>query len=226
MPISGVWDGCGALLPLPLAHPREATLPPESPHVCRKRYSYGDLTLPNNNALLLLWALASSPAPLALMLHSSARGAKLLSLSGCLHTAKPTPFPRTDLWSLHLRAQALPSSSGCDVHCWWYWWSLQLSLLCHPHSSSCGFLGGALGFPLHLGLFPHQLCDLPGYGFLFSFIAPSQECWSHLDSFFSSFSPSLFPFFLPSYVEDFLPFGRFKAFFQRSIDVLCESFYM
>ena len=79
--------------------------------------------------------------------------------------------------------------------------------------SGCGVLGGgadglcsplcfallvrllpfSLGFELPLlSSSPHQLGDLPGWGFLSSFTAVSLGGWSHPDSFFFSF----FLFFL------------------------------
>ena len=103
MPSSGVCDGCGAFPPpssshtrgtgLPLACAEDTKLPiahegvvlpsiacvrgallPESPHLCRKRYSHGSsslppFTLPNNDAFFLLWAQASSCTPSAMVLR-------------------------------------------------------------------------------------------------------------------------------------------------------------
>ena len=85
-------------------------------HVCAEK----DILLLSSNALLLLQAQASFQVTLAVALHFPAFGALFPSPSVCLHIANLNSLPRTDLWSLRLRAQALPSISGCDVHCWWY----------------------------------------------------------------------------------------------------------
>ena len=61
----------------------------------------------------------------------------------------------------------------------------------------------------------------PGYGLLYSFTVPSQECWSCLDSFLS-----LFLLFYPVTWRVSCPFWRFNVFCQCSVDVLCESFYV
>ena len=46
---------------------------------------------------------------------STAHGALLPSLLGCLYTANPIPLPRTDLWSLSLSTHPHLSVSGCGV---------------------------------------------------------------------------------------------------------------
>ena len=95
----------------PRAHARGA-LPPKSLCVCRERYSYDSpalpLTLPNNGALLLLQAQASSLAPFAVVLYSPVCGTLLPSFSGFLHTPNPIPFPGSDLHSLSLSTQPPP----------------------------------------------------------------------------------------------------------------------
>ena len=53
-------------------------------------------------------AQASSWVPLAVVVNSPACCAPLPSPSGCLHTAKFSPYPRTDLKSLSLSTQLLP----------------------------------------------------------------------------------------------------------------------
>ena len=81
------------------------TLPPVAPSsnslsVHREKYFYGNLPfLPDNGALLLLWAQTSSQVPLAVVLCSPALCALLCRPSGCLHTAYPSPLLRTDLWT-------------------------------------------------------------------------------------------------------------------------------
>ena len=83
----------------------------------------------------------------------------------------------------------------------------------------------ALRFLLHVRGSPCQLGGLPECGFLSFFTAPSQESWSHPDTFLSLLSLLFFPFVLPSYVEGFLPFWQFKVFYQWSVDV-CELVYV
>ena len=95
-----------------------------------------------------------------------------------------------------------------------------LPLLFPTQCSFCIFLCG-----FEISLFcPISLSEgFPGYKFLSSFTAPSQECQSCPDSFLS------LSFFLLSYPVmwnvSFL-FCRFKVFCQSSVDVLCKSFYM
>ena len=74
---------------------------------------------PNNGALLLLKAQASSQVPSAMAFHTQAQRALhpthstlLLILSCCPHTATPSPLPGADLWSLSLSTQFLPSSQA------------------------------------------------------------------------------------------------------------------
>ena len=64
------------------------------------------LTLPNNGALLFLWAQTSSQVPSAVALSSVAHRALLPSPSGCLLNS--SPFSRTDLLSVSVSAQTLP----------------------------------------------------------------------------------------------------------------------
>ena len=119
--------------------------------------------------------------------------------------------------------------------------------------SGCGVLGGgadglssplcfallvrllpfSLGFELPLlSSSPHQLGDLPGWGFLSSFTAVSLGGWSHPDSFFFFFfsflSLSLFCLllFYPVTWRVSCPPWRLKVFCQPSVDILCKSLYM
>ena len=69
----------------------------------------------------------STPQPVA---HCSpARGARFLSPSCSPHTANPSPFPGTDLWSV----------SGCGVRAVVQMICAALTLLC-PQCSCCAFL--------------------------------------------------------------------------------------
>ena len=95
--------------PPPIACARGSLLP-KSPRVHRERYSYGgpalsSLTLPNNGTLLLLQARPISRVPLATAFCSPAHGTLLASPSGCLHTANPSPPPKTDFQNLSLGTQ-------------------------------------------------------------------------------------------------------------------------
>ena len=141
-----------------------------------------------------------------------------LSPLGCFHTANPSPLPGTDLLSSPLSACLWLWCPGCGTDGLW-------SSLCFV------LLGWVLHFPPRLrgSLFvladlSCQLGGLPGCGFLSSFIALSQGCWSRPNSSFSLLSspllssslpfPSLslslfFPFVLLSYLKGFLPFQRF-----------------
>ena len=118
------------LLP-PIACARGAP-PSGSPHVLRERDSYGGppsssrppqqrrLASPAGPAptFPLLWC--SAPQPVAH--HSLACGAPLPSPSGCLHTASPSPLPRTDLRSLRLSAQHPPKHLRlCQLGLWCRW---------------------------------------------------------------------------------------------------------
>ena len=167
-----------------------------------------------------------SPPPGFPQLCSTPQSAAHCSLapSGCLHTANPSPLPGTDLWSLSLSAQPPPEhlrlwcpGAVVQMIC------VALSLLRPPQSTCCAFLCSCedpLSRPISLS------GGFPGCGFLSFFTAPSQECWSHSDSFFP-LSPCLF--FLLFYQVMWrvsCPFWRFQVFCQGSVDVLCESFYV
>ena len=112
------------------------------------------LALPNSGALLFLWAQASSHAPSAVVFCSLAHGAPLPSPSGCLYTAKPSLLPRTDLWSLSLRAHPPPDVSGYGIWGQWCDRFVWLSLSALPSSVRL------LHFSLRL-LGPSVLADLP-----------------------------------------------------------------
>ena len=137
---------------------------------------------------------------LAVVLWSWAHGALLPSPLDCLHRANTTPLPGTDLQSLILSAHPHLIISGCVVHWWCYRWFLRFSLyflsawlLLFSLRSLTQLISLSGGFPV---------C-----WFLSSFTAPSQDCWSHPESFFSPFSLSPFSLVvLPSYIEGFLPF--------------------
>ena len=60
----------------------------------------------------------STPQPTAQCLP--AQGTTLLSLSGCPHTASPSPLPGTDLWSLSLSSQPLPKCLRLWHSSWWF----------------------------------------------------------------------------------------------------------
>ena len=153
------------------------------------------LAPPPNGTLALLWAEASSCAPLAMVLCSPAHGTLLRSPSGCLHTANPSPFPGTDLWSLSLSAQPLSEY----LRLWWYQWFVWLPLCFSLLSPAGALFSVALRFPVStdtlqavdsfsLSLLPLRSAD----PILIPFIL-----------FSLSFLPS---FILPNYVEGFLPF--------------------
>ena len=150
---------------------------------CTRRFLWWSapppLTLPNNGTLFscgprppprfpLLWR--SSPPP-----HSPAHGKLLLSPSGWLYKANPSPHPRTDLWSLSLSAQAPPKHLRLWCPRWWCTWSAWL-LLCFALLSPAAVIFMMTLRSLHLGSSLHQLGGFPGCGFLFSFIAPCLKC--------------------------------------------------
>ena len=125
-----------------------------------------------------------------------------LGLSSCFHSQPPPECFR--LW--------------CPRQ--WYWWSVWLFLLCLPQSCYCAFLWGFEIPPLSC-----QLCGLLGCGFLSSFTAPSQECWSILVPFFL-FSLSFVLFCSAQLCGGFLAlFGSLRSSYQHSVDVLCKLFY-
>ena len=185
------------------------SLIPKTPHLHRERYSYYGLTppalaIPQNCSLFLLWNQATSNIPLAVAPHSQAPGTLLPTPSGYFHIATPIPLPRTDLWKLSLRTQSLPKCLRLRCLGMVVPWSLLLSLYFPPQFGCCAFLW-CFEVPLCLSCSPCQLGGLQEYRFFSSFTAPSQECWSHPDSFFSLLFPSLF--FLLFYPEEvFLPF--------------------
>lgn len=116
--------------------------------------------------------------------------------------------------------------SGCGVQEWWYWWALQLSL-CFALLSPADRLFSTGLKSLCLSWSPCQLSSFPGCGFLSSFSAPSQECWSCPDSFLSlPLSLSFFLLLYPVIWRVSCSFLRFKVFCQCSVGVLWESFYM
>ena len=96
--------------------------------------------------------------------------------------------------------------SGYGVWGQWYQWSVWVSLCFSLLSLAASLFSKALIFLLSLSWYPHQLGGLPGCRYLSSFIALSQECWFHPNSFFSASLSFFFPFVLPNYVEGFLSF--------------------
>ena len=167
----------------------------EPVHVQRRCSSDGPipppLALPQNGPLFLLQSWAFFCTPLALVLHSPAMAYSSPPPSVCHHPANPSPLPKTDLQSLSLRAQPPPKVSGCGVL------DSGINGLLFPFLSPAPTLfSEALMFPLHPSWSPHLLGGLPGYKFLSSFTASSQECWSCPESLFPSslfFSPFSFP---------------------------------
>ena len=142
MPTSGFGDGCSSLPLLPIACARDSPIA-KRPCVCREKHPYGSpsphIALPNNGTLLFLWAQTSSCTLLSVVLHFPAHGAPGPSPSVCHHTDNLSSLPRTDLQSLCLSAQPLPSRLRL--------WCLRmvvpyvaLSLLSLPHSRCCTFL--------------------------------------------------------------------------------------
>ena len=91
-----------------------------------------------------------------------------------------------------------------------------LSLLCPPQTDCCALLQGIEAPPSshHPSWPPHQLGGFPVWEFLSFFTAPSQECWSHPDSFFFLLSPLFF--FSPSLPPSLPPF----LFFLLSYTVM------
>lgn len=82
-----------------------------------------------------------------------------------------------------------------------------LTLLCCSQSSCCVFLSD-FEVPPTQRVF--RQAASPGGGFLFSFMAPSQECWSRPDSF----SLPLFHLFYPIMSGVSCPFWRFTFFYS------------
>ena len=160
MPNSGVRDNSGGLLPPPidharsflshLAHIRSPLLPIAPPskslHVHRERYSYGNMILLLLSSPTMAPFFSYGPRPasqfpwlwysaLQPLVHCS------LSPSGCLHTANPSPLPRTDLWSPSLSAQ--PLSEHLRLWCLGAVVPIvfmALCLLCPPQARCCIFL--------------------------------------------------------------------------------------
>ena len=156
---------------------------------------------------------------------ASSVGPGLLPVSCSCSTPLSSPWHTTP-WSLRLSPHSQPHSSP------WNWpsesesqhpgptWASQAEVsrvsgtdgLCSSLSAfpfSVQLLCFSQGFEVPcLGWFPCQLSGFPGCSFLSSFTSPSQECWSHPDSFFfpSFLSLFFFPFVLPSYVNGFFLF--------------------
>ena len=84
------------------------------------------------------------------------------------------------------------------------------SSLCYTLLSPAALLFSEAFWSLHLSWPPCQLGSFPGHGFLSSFTAPSQDCWSHPDSFLSL---SLF-FFNPVMWRVSCHFWKFKVVCQ------------
>ena len=169
------------------------------------------------------WCLAS-PARLDLLLGSLSCGICFLSLGAplprspwmCSHW-HPSLLPRTDLQSLSLSALLPPKGLRLCCLGQWYPWSLRLSHCFALLSPAVALFSAALR-SLHLIWSPCQ-GGSEGCGFLSSFSGPSQECWSHPDSFSPFCSTQLYGGILAL-------FWSSKVFCQLSVGVLCESFYM
>ena len=99
-----------------------------------------------------------------------------------------SPLPRPDLHSPSLSIQHLPKCLRLWHMGWRYQLSVQLSV-CFALRLANELFSKTLRFSLYLGCSPHQLCGFPGFRFLSSFPAPSQECQSH--PFFLFFLSSL-----------------------------------
>ena len=152
-------------------------------------------SIKNLGTLLLLWAHR---------LHSPVRGAVLPSPSGWLHTANPSPLPRTGFCSLSLSTQFLPECLRL-----WCPRAAGVALLCRPQSSCSTFFWG-FEVPSQSQLI--SLCAWwpPKCRFSFPFTVPSQECWSHPDSFFLS-SLSFFLWFYPVIWKASCPLWRLRS---------------
>ena len=156
-------------------------------HTQVQRVSYGGLPLlisPSPTmAPCLSWGPRPSPVfplqshsnPQPIAHHSPACGALLLSPLSCLHTANPSPLPGTDHQSLSLSAQHLTQCLRLWCLGWGWRWCVQLSLCFALLSPAAAFFSATLR-SLHLDWLFCQLGGFPGCGFLFFFIAPSQEC--------------------------------------------------
>ena len=141
-PNSGVWDSCSGLPPPPVAHARGSLLP-ERPQCAEKDIPMS--VYPSSSCLPQQWPLTSSVGP-GLLSWSLDCGTLLprpwhTIPSGCLHTANPSPLPRTDLQNLSLSAQPQPEhlplwclGAGVQMMC------AVLTMLCPPQSSCCAFL--------------------------------------------------------------------------------------
>ena len=133
------------------------------------------------------------PVSLDVVLHSPACGTPFPSPSSCLHTANLNSLTGIKLQSLTFSIQPLPTSQAIVTGAATPMVCEALSFLCPPQSGCCAFLQG---FEVPLSQLASLSVRWPsGYGFLSSFIAPSQECWSPPDSFnFSLLSLSIFTF--------------------------------
>ena len=133
------------------------------------------VALPNNGALLLLWAQTSSWIPLSVALYAPVNGALLHSPSGCLQTANPSPLPGTNFWSLSLNVQPLTE----HLRLWCLGMVVQmvcvaLTLLFPSQPSGYAFLGD-FEVPLSQLISP-SVRWLPRMWVPFLFHTPSQEC--------------------------------------------------
>lgn len=163
--------------------------------------------LPNNGALLLWWAQASSRTPSAVVHHS-------LALAGCLHAANPVLSPGITSEVQNLSIQISPECLrlGCAGQSHWPLTNWQSLWLCSASSD------GLVHFSSRLWGSPSIQADLPashGAGppsvwnpFLFHSSLPAVLVLS----FLSPLSLFFIPFVLLSYVEVFLPFLKYEVF--------------
>ena len=163
---------------------RRGVLSPKSVHSCRKMFlwwSHLSSSRPPQQCCL------ASPGASAVALHSP-------PTSDCLYTANPSPLPVTDLLLPAWVSQAVVFQAVV----------LMVGVAAFPSSVQLFHSSPRLwGSPSVLDDLPGPLGGLSGCGFLFSFTAPSKECWSHMISF-SSLSPPLLPFILTQLCEGFL----------------------
>ena len=148
--------------------------------MCRGRDSYGGPSFfPSHFSAMASCFYYGARLPLrvlsAVAIHSIAHGAPLLSPSGCLHTAIPSPVPGTDLQGLSLSNQPPPKRLNLWCLGQWFRWSVQL-LVCFSLLSPAAELFLVTLRSLHLSWSPCQLGSFPSCGFLSSLTAPSQEC--------------------------------------------------
>ena len=125
------------------------------------QYTPTPLSLPDNGTLLLLRAQAFFWVPLDVVLCFPTHDEPIPSPSGCLHTVKSSPLPRTDLWSLSLSTQPLPE----HLRLWCF--GIIVLMICAASLCSALLSPAAVLFSedlrsLHLGCSSHQSGGFPG----------------------------------------------------------------